>query len=105
MNRLLLKTARASGWVLMGLVALFLVTGYALSGKYGFDRIVGEQTALAVHKIFDWPLILFFVAHTATSIYFAMRRWGWIGNGKKGRRAAAITSAATDVELKPTASE
>jgi succinate dehydrogenase/fumarate reductase cytochrome b subunit len=93
-TRVLLKTARASGWVLLFLVGLFLVTGYALSGKYGFDQLIGEQVALTVHRIFDWPLILFFVAHAATSIYFALRRWRVVGNGKKQRRAAAVQAAA-----------
>ena len=103
-TRFLLKTARTSGWVLLFLVGLFLFTGYALSGKYGFDRIMGEQAALTVHKIFDWPLIVFFVVHGVTSIYFALRRWGWIGNGKKQRRAAAAAAAAAPAP-NPTASE
>jgi len=106
-TRVLLRIARFSGWVLLFLVGLFLVTGYAMSGKYGFDRLVGEQTALTIHKIFDWPLILFFVAHAATSIYFAMRRWGWIANAKKQRRVAARAAAAPtpNPEMKASTSE
>jgi succinate dehydrogenase/fumarate reductase cytochrome b subunit len=87
-TRLLLRTARVSGWVLLFLVVLFLVTGYALSGKYGLDQVVGPQTALTIHRIFDWPLILFFMAHAATSVYFAMRRWGWIRSAKPSRGLA-----------------
>jgi cytochrome b subunit of formate dehydrogenase len=86
-NRVLLKLARASGWVLLALVSLFIVTGYALAGQHGLDRLIGSQLALTVHRIFDVPLLVFFGVHAATVIYFALRRWGVIKNGKRARRA------------------
>ncbi len=86
-NRALLKLARASGWVLLALVSLFIVTGYALSGQYGLDRIVGPQLALTVHRISDVPLLVFFGVHAVTVVYFALRRWGVIKNGQRVRRA------------------
>ncbi|MBN2196668.1 MAG: hypothetical protein JW751_27900 [Polyangiaceae bacterium] len=90
-NRLLLKLARASGWVLLGLVLLFVVTGYALSGQYGCDRVIEPQQALTIHRIFDWPLLAFFFAHAASVIYFALRRWGVVPNEKK--KAARVGRA------------
>lgn len=78
----LLKTKRFTGWLLLGLVPLFVVTGYALSGKYGADTLISPALALTIHKIFDWPLILVFTGHVVTAIYFALRRWGWISKGK-----------------------
>ncbi len=86
-NRVLLKLARASGWVLLALVSLFIVTGYALAGQHGLDRIVGPQLALTVHRIFDVPLLVFFGVHAVTVGYFSLRRWGVIKNGKRVRRA------------------
>ena len=96
MNRFLLKTARTSGWVLLVLVGLFIVTGYALGGKYGFDELLGAQTALTIHRVFDIPLVVFFLLHAATTIYFALRRWGVIKNEKRPRTAA--TGAERSVE-------
>jgi len=81
----LIKTARISGWLLFGLVLLYILTGFSLRGEYGFDRLIGDQVAMAVHKIFLWPLVTIFVVHSAVTIYFAFRRWGWIKTRKKPR--------------------
>jgi len=77
-NYYLVKTARLSGWLLFLLVLLYIVTGFALCGELGVDRIIDEQSALSIHKIFEWPLVVTFVAHSVVTIYFAFRRWGWI---------------------------
>ena len=77
-NYYLVKTARVSGWLLFLLVLLYIVTGFALCGEFGVDQIVGEQAALSIHKIFEWPLVATFVTHSVVTIYFAFRRWGWI---------------------------
>jgi hypothetical protein len=52
-NYYLVKTARVSGWLLFLLVLLYIVTGFALCGEFGFDRMIGEQPALSIHKIFE----------------------------------------------------
>jgi succinate dehydrogenase/fumarate reductase cytochrome b subunit len=74
----LMKTVRLSGWLLFVLVLGYILTGFSLCGKLGFSRVVDLQTALAIHKIFDWPLVAVFAVHSAATIYFALRRWGWI---------------------------
>jgi hypothetical protein len=74
----LLKTARTSGWLLLPLVLLYIGTGFVLCGEFGFSRWMSPQTALAIHQIFEWPLVLIVVAHASTTTYFALRRWGWI---------------------------
>jgi hypothetical protein len=76
----LLKLARLSGWLLLPLMVLYIGTGFALCGKFGMNRWIDNQTALAVHQIFEWPLVGLFVSHTTVAVYFAMRRWGWIKN-------------------------
>ncbi len=77
-NYYLIKTARASGWLLFFLMVVFIVTGFAALGEFGLDRLIGFREAVAVHKFFEWPLVTAFVAHSSIAIYFALRRWGWI---------------------------
>jgi hypothetical protein len=76
----LLKVARLSGWLLLPLVILYMVTGFVLCGQFGLTRWMAPETALDIHQIFEWPLVGLFVLHTAITSYFAMRRWGWIKN-------------------------
>jgi cytochrome b subunit of formate dehydrogenase len=74
----LMKTARVSGWLLFVLVLGYIVTGFALCGKLGFSQWIDMRTAMAIHKFFDWPLVAIFAVHSAVTIYFVERRWGWI---------------------------
>jgi succinate dehydrogenase/fumarate reductase cytochrome b subunit len=89
-----MKTARISGWLLFGLVLLYILTGFSLTGEFGLSRLISLQTALAVHKIFEWPLIAVFVVHSAITIYFAFRRWGWIKTRRKTRRSVKPSTSA-----------
>ena len=77
-NYYLVKTARVSGWLLFVLVLIYIVTGFVLCSKLGFDRLIEIQTARNIHEVLDWPFVAIFVVHSLVTIYFAMRRWGWI---------------------------
>jgi succinate dehydrogenase/fumarate reductase cytochrome b subunit len=77
-NLYLTKIVRITGWVLFFIMLLFITTGFALCGKYGFNRMISTQDALTIHKIFDLPLIFIFLVHSLIAIYLAFRRWGWI---------------------------
>jgi succinate dehydrogenase/fumarate reductase cytochrome b subunit len=77
-NYYLMKVVRTSGWLLLLLMILYILTGFALCGEYGFNDVIDYQAALNLHKLFEWPLVAIFLAHSGTTIYFAMRRWGWI---------------------------
>jgi len=77
-NFYLVKTVRITGWVLFFIMVLFIITGFALCGKFGFSKVLSTQKALTIHKIFDFPLILLFLVHSLVGIYLAFRRWGWI---------------------------
>jgi len=79
----LIKTARVSGWLLFGLVLLYIVTGFVLCQRHGFHRLIDVQTALILHKLFEWPLLIAFATHSVATIYFALRRWGWIARRTK----------------------
>ena len=78
-NHYLLKLTRLTGWLLFPLILLYIVTGFALCGKLGFTAMIGTRTALAVHKIFDEPLVVLFLVHSLAGMYLALRRWGWLG--------------------------
>ena len=79
----LLKAARLSGWLLLPLVILYILTGFALCGMLGMSRWMDLQTALRIHQLFDWPLITLFLIHASITIYFSFRRWGWIKSKTK----------------------
>ena len=81
MNRLSfvsLKLVRWSGWILLPLVLVFIGTGYAMSGRYGFGSIMDEKSALGFHKLFHLPLLVLVLVHIVPAVYLAMQRWGWI---------------------------
>ena len=83
LNFYMIKTIRISGWFLLPLTLLCIVSGFAMNGTLGFEKLLDSDTALAIHQTFVWPLAGVILVHAATSIYMAMRRWGWIGGRTK----------------------
>lgn len=75
----LLKVNRIAGWLLLPAVLTYVCTGFAICGELRFDRLIRTEVARALHRNLIWPLVAFFLVHAILSIYFAMRRWGWIG--------------------------
>jgi Ni,Fe-hydrogenase I cytochrome b subunit len=73
-----LKLVRWTGWLLLPLVLAFLVTGYAMSGRYGLSALADEKTALTLHKLMHLPLGVLVLVHVVPSVYLALLRWGWI---------------------------
>ncbi len=79
-NVICLKTVRWSSWPLLPLLASFLFTGYAITGQYGLSRVCDEKTALTVHRMLHWPLIILVLVHSLPGVYLALQRWGWINH-------------------------
>ena len=77
-NIVCLKTVRWSGWPLLPVVFLFLLTGYIMSNRYGLSRLLDQNTALAYHRMLHLPLMILVLAHSAPAAYLAFQRWGWI---------------------------
>ena len=78
LNLICLKTVRWSGWPLLPVVLVFLLSGYIMSGRYGLGNWLDEKTALTLHKLSHLPLLILLVAHTLPAVYLALQRWGWI---------------------------
>jgi hypothetical protein len=77
LNAILLKTVWWTGWPLLPVLLAFLATGYAISGRYGFGRLLEEKTALTLHKLLHGPLLVLVLVHSVPAIYLALQRWGW----------------------------
>lgn len=69
---------RWSGWLLLPLILLFLLTGYIMDGRYGLSRLLDEKSALTFHRMLHLPLIVLALAHSLAAAYLAIQRWGWI---------------------------
>jgi cytochrome b subunit of formate dehydrogenase len=78
LNFLLLKVVRWSGWPMLPLILLFLLTGYIMDGRYGLSRLLDEKSALTLHRMLHVPLIALVLAHSLAAAYLAIQRWGWI---------------------------
>jgi hypothetical protein len=78
LNLVSLKMMLWSGWLLLPLVMLFLLTGYIMDGRHGFGKLLDEKSALTFHRMLHLPLIVLVVAHVVPAVYLAFQRWGWI---------------------------
>jgi hypothetical protein len=78
-----IKTIRISGWLLLPLTLLCIVSGFAMNSSMGLNNLLDIELAQAIHLTFIWPLSVVVLLHSAASVYMAMRRWGWIGRRKK----------------------
>ena len=80
LNLVLLRIVRWSSWPLLLLIPCFLITGYAMTGEFGFSQLLDEKTALTLHRMLHWPLIILVLVHSLPAVYLALQRWGWIKN-------------------------
>ena len=78
LNKISLKMVRWSGWLLLPVVMLFLLTGFAMTDQYGFGKLLEAKTALTCHRMLHGPLIVLTLAHAVPAVYLAFQRWGWI---------------------------
>ena len=77
-NLICLRAVRWSGWPLLPLLLLFLLTGYVMDGRYGLSRLLEEKSALTFHRMLHLPLIILVLVHSVPAVYLALQRWGWI---------------------------
>lgn len=74
-QRFLLKINRYSAWLLLPVIIIYLISGFAMTGRYGFNKLINARVGLTLHNFFHLPLIILFVIHVGISIYFASKRW------------------------------
>lgn len=74
LNSKLLRISRLSAWVLLPLIIIYIITGFSMTGRYGFNKLISIRPATLLHDKLCIPLIIFFVLHTGISIYFAFKR-------------------------------
>jgi len=72
---LLLRVERISGWVLLPLIVVYFISGFAMAGDYGLNSAVSLRLAHNLHTILHVPLLIFFVLHAGPAVFFAVRRW------------------------------
>jgi thiosulfate reductase cytochrome b subunit len=70
-NKYLLKLGRISAWILLVLMVLFILSGYACEERI----IMPLQMARWIHTQMDAYLVFFFLVHALISAKFALRRW------------------------------
>jgi hypothetical protein len=68
---MLVKIRRISGWVLLVLMVIFLVSGYSMLNRI----LLPSPMASYMHFELDRLLVIFFLAHVLTSTHFALARW------------------------------
>lgn len=70
-DRYLLKLGRISAWILLVLMVLFIISGYAWEERI----IMPLQQARWIHTQLDAGLVFFFLVHTLISVKFSLKRW------------------------------
>jgi len=66
------KISRISGWLLLLLIILYLLTGYSLAGKYGLHRLLDPSIARVIHGNLDFLLIILLILHV---LPWVKRKW------------------------------
>jgi hypothetical protein len=72
------KVLRISGYVFFFVIVLMVMSGLAMTGHYGFDRLFSPDTAWTIHSTLKWPIIGLFLIHGIVAWYLSFRRWGWV---------------------------
>jgi cytochrome b subunit of formate dehydrogenase len=74
-NTVLIKTVRVTGWLLLPLIVLYLVSGYVWGARVEEPSWMRLETAAKLHSNMDIPLIILLIGHIVPSVYLAVGRW------------------------------
>ncbi len=79
LDRFLIKLNRFSGWALLVLMILYIISGYGIT-----KQIMDPVLAKYLHeRLLAIPLFVFFVLHVAISVSFSLIRWRVFKNLKQ----------------------
>ena len=75
LNTVLIKTVRITGWLLVPLVVLYLISGYVLGQHLDPPSWMDVERASYLHGNMDVPLIALLIGHVVPSVHLAVGRW------------------------------
>ena len=81
----LVKLNRISGWLLFVVMPILFITGYGITGRYGWaSALASAELHSRIHSFFiPWALWLY-VLHAGLNVYFfAKRHWKKAGGGAR----------------------
>lgn len=70
--RRLKKVSRVSAYLLLIVCILYIISGYSITGKYGFESIMEREMAIFIHLNLDIIFIILFVLHAGIEIYLRL---------------------------------
>ena len=68
---LLKRIEVASGWILVPLMLLYILTGFAMLGWFG---MIDKNLALQLHIAFHLPITVLFALHAGICVFFWYRK-------------------------------
>lgn len=69
---MLYKIADISGWILLALLVLYFISGYAMVHKYGMQYLMNNAHAWSWHRYLTIPFFIFLVLHIVP--YYVVRK-------------------------------
>jgi len=73
-NFILYRCMRISGWVLLLMIIVYFISGYALVEKYGFEKLMAHKNAWYWHSIMTIPFLIALFLHIFPVFYFAIKK-------------------------------
>ena len=71
-KKTLLTISKISAWILLVLVIIYFITGFSMTGRFGF-KVVNPNTAFTIHSVLAIPLLIIILIHAVVSICLFMR--------------------------------
>ena len=75
LNKILIQIDRICGWLLIPFMILFYISGFALVGKYSFNKLIDPNKAMMLHSVLTMPTFFCFIVHVGIRIFFTIKRW------------------------------
>lgn len=77
MVSLIVRLSRICAWISMGLMVVYVITGFSMMGLYGINHFIKVGTARWIHDnlYLAWFLVFTVFLHSIICINTALRRW------------------------------
>ncbi len=70
----LLEVDKITRWFLFILILMEFLSGWALVGKFGMDRLIPKEIAAILHAMLDIPTFILFLIHCLPRIYLKLKK-------------------------------